>query len=187
MRAPDRNPSSPQQALAVIDERSEFVTESGCKLWTAATKAAGYGHVVYQGKLWAAHRLAWFLERGPIPPKMVVMHKCDTPSCVNTNHLRLGTQRDNVLDMVKKGRGGQPVGAECHKAKLTEAQVKEILVSNLSNSEISRQIGVHNATISAIRNGRSWRSVTGLPLHPKVAKKRIANAVGIGGDCNERP
>lgn len=50
------------------------------------------------------HRLVWIEENGPIPTGMCVLHKCDNPPCINIDHLFLGTQSDNIDDMVRKGR-----------------------------------------------------------------------------------
>lgn len=55
-------------------------------------------------KLWAVSRLAWTLRHGPIPDGMNVCHSCDHPACVRDNHHFLGTQQDNINDMVRKGR-----------------------------------------------------------------------------------
>ena len=51
-----------------------------------------------------AHKLVWEIERGPIPAGMKVLHKCDNPQCVRPSHLFLGTQADNVADMISKER-----------------------------------------------------------------------------------
>lgn len=79
-----------------------------CWPWLAAKAGGGYGVVRIDGVIHKAHRLAYELCIGPIPPGMVVMHTCDNPPCCNPSHLRLGTQRDNVLDMVAKGRMYMP-------------------------------------------------------------------------------
>jgi hypothetical protein len=70
-------------------------THGKCWLWTAGTLPAGYGR--FAGNL--AHRYSWRLHVGPIPAGMSILHKCDTPSCVNPRHLFLGTQQDNLADM----------------------------------------------------------------------------------------
>jgi hypothetical protein len=63
-----------------------------------------YPCITYKRKLWKAHRFSYWMFNGDIPEGMCVCHQCDNPSCVNPHHLFLGTQRDNVLDMHKKGR-----------------------------------------------------------------------------------
>ena len=78
---------------------------SGCLLWIAGTNHKGYGVLNLDGKALKAHRVAWAHRYGPIPPRLQVCHKCDVRSCINTDHLFLGTNRDNVLDMIRKGRG----------------------------------------------------------------------------------
>lgn len=50
-----------------------------------------------------AHRIAWVLEYNEDPGNSLVLHSCSNPTCVNPNHLRLGTQQDNVNDMVTAG------------------------------------------------------------------------------------
>ncbi len=85
---------------------SKRKTKRGCILWKGAINKQGYGQTV----LWlnneriAAHRLSYIINRGEFNRKLNVCHKCDNPSCVNPDHLFLGTAKDNVQDMIKKGR-----------------------------------------------------------------------------------
>lgn len=85
-----------------------FVPEpnSGCWLWVASLNVHGYGRFWEKGRHVMAHRLMWEIHRGPIPKGLVVLHRCDTPPCVNLEHLTLGTQTENVRDMFAKGRDG---------------------------------------------------------------------------------
>lgn len=80
------------------------VAESGCWIWTGTRLSAGYGVIRHEGKLVRAHRVSWEMNRGPIPEGKRVLHRCDVPFCVNPAHLFLGTQADNVSDMIAKGR-----------------------------------------------------------------------------------
>ncbi len=101
---------------------------SGCWLWTATKTKGGYGCASIEGGrkgIWTtAHRVSWVLFRGLIPKGLYVLHKCDNPSCVNPEHLFLGTQKDNMLDMVGKGRDkhnpatGKRNGAYTHPEKV---------------------------------------------------------------------
>src|SRR5262245_21374375 len=91
---------------AKVHKRQE---RDGCWEWTAHTTTTGYGQFRYQGRLWRAHRAAWLLACGPIPPGpghhgTVVMHRCDNRRCVRPQHLALGTQADKVADCKAKGR-----------------------------------------------------------------------------------
>ncbi len=83
-----------------------------CWIWKGGTSGSGYGQLRIQRKLrqksLLAHRVAWVLSQtDPIPPSIQVLHRCDNPRCVNPDHLFLGTQYDNMQDMIKKGRLGQ--------------------------------------------------------------------------------
>ena len=80
--------------------------ENSCWLWTGKLNPDGYGLIrpnPTKEKV-GAHRISWTLHNGPIPTGLCVLHKCDKPSCVNPDHLFLGTVQDNVDDMRIKGR-----------------------------------------------------------------------------------
>ncbi len=121
-----------------------------------------------------AHRVAWQLYVGPIPPGAEVMHKCDNPACVRfpvrgRGCLRLGTHADNMADMYAKGRSGpvrhperMPRGEAHGMAVLTSRKVRRIR-ARLANGEsvraLARAYAVDRGTITGIRDGRTWRHV----------------------------
>lgn len=81
-------------------------TKTGCWLWTASKDQNGYGKLpTERGKSPArAHRLSYSFFKGPILPKMYILHECDNPSCVNPDHLTMGTQADNMRAASKRNR-----------------------------------------------------------------------------------
>lgn len=89
-----------------ISERFVPEPNSGCWLWTGRVNASGYGifNGPDYGKTTSAHRTFWIRHRGEIPAGLWVLHRCDTPPCVNPAHLFLGTPLENTQDMLKKGR-----------------------------------------------------------------------------------
>lgn len=94
---------------APVDPAIRFwthVDKSGdCWIWTGARYALGYGAFGPKGTgAMGAHRYSWILAHGEIPAGMKVLHKCDVRCCVNPDHLFLGTQKDNIADMMAKGR-----------------------------------------------------------------------------------
>lgn len=83
------------------------VDKSGnCWIWKGALMPQGYGGFYLDStrRRGYAHRASWEITNGQIPPGMSILHSCDNRKCVNPSHLRIGTQRDNVYDMLSKGR-----------------------------------------------------------------------------------
>ena len=136
-------------------------TDSGCWLWRGAL-LGGYGYICggpNRGrKSMRVHRVSWILYRGEIPEGLCVCHKCDVRSCVNPDHLFLGTNNENMHDAFVKGRFAH--GERAHKAKLTEDAVRYIRsrVKRYGlNVELARKFGVKKDCIWKIRAGWSWK------------------------------
>lgn len=133
---------------------------SGCWLWAACADRLGYGQWRFDGRIQKAHRVAWQLYRAPIPNGLLVLHRCDVPSCVNPDHLWLGTQADNVADMIAKERqrhDRNPRGEHNGRAKLTESDVQAIRASSESQHVCARRFGVGSTAIANIRRGKRWK------------------------------
>ncbi len=126
----------------------------GCWIWQGYKDAGGYGRARFRGKLWKASRLAWrFAHKDP--GKKHVLHICDVRACINPEHLFLGTNADNVRDMLSKDR--QAKGARQGACKLTEKQVLQIRRAEGTQAEMSKKYGVSQVSISGIRLGKTWR------------------------------
>lgn len=147
---------------------------TGCWEWFAQQKS-GYGFIRAGGRdsqQILAHRASWLLFRGELPTGSVVMHKCDNRICVNPDHLDIGTQRDNMQDMVRKGRSGNrgkhgahAYGERQGSAKLTSEQAREIFLSKGLYHEIGARFGTTKHTVFRIKNRTQWRRATeGLTL-----------------------
>lgn len=132
---------------------------SGCFLWTGLYSDRGYGVIWDAGNHRRAPRVAWELERGPIPNGLHVCHRCDNRACVNVAHLFLGTHQENMADMVAKGRQQRQPGEKHPCALLTDAQALAILADPRSAREIAPVYGVSQSTISMLRCGRNWRHI----------------------------
>lgn len=145
-------------------------TES-CWIWTGYRMPFGHGQMHLNGRTVLVHRFSWELHKGPIPEGIEVCHNCpggDNPSCVNPDHLFLGTQADNMADAQKKGRiytGGanQAAYGEDHgMSRLTEEQVIDILSlrnQGLSYSKIANRYGFLSQSIGEICRGETWSHI----------------------------
>jgi hypothetical protein len=103
--------SYPLQFANLLD-RMSFNWNTQCWNWKLSKVRDGYGRVSYKGKLYLAHRLSLYLYGGITwdelqEPSRVVMHTCDNPMCINPNHLRVGSQLDNIMDRKLKRRSAK--------------------------------------------------------------------------------
>jgi len=127
-----------------------------CIEWTKSKSKKGYGKAWYKGKVWLAHRLAFLKTFGEFDTQLCVLHKCDNPSCVNPNHLFLGTNNDNVQDRKRKGRNANQVGHRSALAKLTIDQVNYIRESTKTCQQLADELNMSKAQINKIKNNRCW-------------------------------
>ncbi len=127
----------------------------GCWEWKAAIGGRGYGHYWFEGRPRPAHQVAFLLFKGPIAGGLFVLHKCDNRKCVNPAHLFLGTNAENMADMVSKRR--QAIGSKVSSSKLTESQIAAIRQDQRSQRRIGSEYGVSHTTIGQIKSGQIWR------------------------------
>ena len=134
-------------------------TAEGCWQWNGYKLPHEYGtFAVARCQMRLAHRVAWELTNGEIPEGMRVIHSCDNPSCVNPEHLRLGTAKDNTRDMLTKWRHAH--GERHPKTALTEEQVLAIrslrMSSDLSYAKIGNRFGVSATSVYKIVRRTRW-------------------------------
>lgn len=134
-----------------IQSKEECWNWGGCKIKT------GYGCVMLNGKIEKAHRVSYYLKHGDIPEDMYVCHTCDNPSCVNPDHLFVGTQKDNMQDMISKGRACDRKGTANPKNKFTEEQVIAIRNDDRPYSQIAKDYNTNKSRISEIKLYKTWR------------------------------
>jgi hypothetical protein len=112
--------------------------------------------------------VSWVIHNGPLPVGADILHTCDNPPCGNPEHLFPGTQADNIRDMIAKGRQSPASiaalrelwkrrGEDHSQAKLCEADILTIRGSSEKGRVLAKRFDVHEATISKIRNRRSWK------------------------------
>lgn len=162
-------------------DKVKLAAKGVCWEWQASTeKRNGYGKFGLSAGGWdRAHRVAWRLVHGPIPKGMFVLHTCDNPKCVNTNHLYLGTKKDNAQDRERRGRSnhavgvnhgrhthpGQTAGSKNGRAKLDERAVHGLLLRHfkqgMTKADLAREYGLSKTTVGHIVSGKLWPNVEG--------------------------
>lgn len=131
--------------LTDLPDRIDTIPETGCWLYSGAWTPAGYGLASIDGKRQMTHRASWRLHRGEIPTGAFVCHRCDTPACINPDHLFLGTHEENMADMRAKGRGNG-----WRKLSLEQRREVVALASTRSQGQLSREYGVSRACIQQV-------------------------------------
>lgn len=148
---------------------TKYIAEpmSGCWLWIGARTQAGYGRLARNHKFFLAHRISRQISCGDVRPGHLVCHSCDTPSCVNPEHLWVGTPEENTRDCMSKGRlkPGRLLGEDASSSKLTDVTVLEIVKlhsEGTSCPDLARAFGVSRNTIGRVLNGETWSQVSGI-------------------------
>lgn len=155
-----------QHYFPSLEERlwNRVVKTQDCWEWQGKKLPRGYGLIrAGRGKertMLLVHRLSWeFSNKMSVPKGLWVLHRCDNPSCVNPDHLFIGTPKDNSQDMIRKGRQGTKTnyGEKNGSSKLTQAQVDEIRNRlDIKPSLFAHKYGVSKNCIYRIRNNQNW-------------------------------
>lgn len=152
LRQPIVTPKKVRKARPVIDrfvEKISHITKRDCWIWGSSLyRDKKYGRFSNKkGFSPSAHRASWELFRGPIPQGLNVCHHCDTPLCVNPDHLFLGTDKDNMQDMIRKKRWNLPL-------RLTDDQVRAIRKDTRNYKQVAHDYNVTPNYINDLRSRR---------------------------------
>lgn len=134
--------------------------DNDCWNWIGRKDRDGYGGVILNGKNIRGHRLSYAYFNNVTVKSLegfLVCHKCDNPSCVNPDHLFLGTVKDNLMDARDKGRAF--VGEKNNKAKLKSLDIPIIRNDSRKHAIIAKDYNVTRATISNIKRRSTWKHI----------------------------
>jgi len=149
-----------------MDKVSVPFKKNECWEWNAFKNKKGYGQIMYRdlGNV-AAHRFSYLLFVGDFEQKKIICHKCDNPSCVNPNHLFVGTHGDNMRDKIKKGRAKNPplnLGVKHHLSKVNPDIVKEIrylFSQGATQTSLATKFSLHISSMHNICRNKTWKNV----------------------------
>jgi len=149
-------------------EKVDINNKEDCWEWKFSLRA-GYGAFKLKGKLYSAHRIAYFLNYGDIPEALFVCHKCDNRKCCNPNHLWVGTYLDNIEDMIRKGRNSPLTGCDpdnwnygeksptASTTNKTAWEIRDLYLNKIySQKELSKKFNLSKFTIYRIVNNKAY-------------------------------
>ncbi len=137
-----------------VDKTSSL---TGCWLWLGKPRPDGYGQLGINGERWLTHIYSWFLAYGTRPTQFL-LHSCDNPPCVNPDHLREGTQKENIQDAVVRRRIAY--GERHGRSVLKEWQAKsviEMVKQNIAVKNIAQTLNITESPVYLIKNNTTWR------------------------------
>jgi DNA-binding NarL/FixJ family response regulator len=148
----------------------DIKSKDECWPWMKGKTRMGYGTFWHEGKSMRANRLALIFS-GDLPPyeSALSLHSCDNPSCCNPNHLRWGTQAENMSDTVLRKRA--PFGERGGNASIKEETAEKIMkmrVDGFIVPEIAESLGLSNALVMGVYTGRSWSYLHGVNGNPTL-------------------
>ena len=150
---------SPKERIIM---NSAIDTNTDCWIFIGNRVKNGYGQICINGKIGIAHRHSYVAFKGDIPGGLLVCHKCDNPSCVNPEHLFIGTHQDNSDDKIKKGRHNAAKGEKHYKSKLSATDViniRSMAKDGLTENEIAKKFNIGRGAVSSIKRRQCWKHI----------------------------
>jgi hypothetical protein len=132
-----------------------------CLLWTGGTGSTGYGQFKYKGKIIASHRFSWMMKHNiQVPEEISMSHTCDTPACCNPLHLFPSSHKENMHDMIIKGRKVCQKGENNSQSRLTWDDVEIIREARKMGYKLKDIAGTFNISIPYLKeilSNRAWK------------------------------
>lgn len=180
-----RNVSAEDRFWSKVDKNSEVFGDDGqyptkCWIWTANKNPEGYGGFKLDGKERLAHRVSYLFANGEFDANLLVCHKCDMPSCVNPQHLFLGTPQDNSDDMISKGRDATRKGSDAVLTEQRVIRIRRLVKEGIPTEELSKEYGVCEAAIKNAIKAKSWSHVCGMRRFIFVRSQDVSGVSGEG-------
>ena len=147
-------------ALPMPERFWNYTKKDGdCLAWTGCIRKDGYGAFQLNSKSHLAHRIAYQLSSGEDHIALCVLHKCDNRKCVKPSHLFLGSQKDNIADMVSKQRQKGAVGEKHPNSKLNDMDILAIRNSSKGSAILAADYDVARCTIHRIKSRKAWSHI----------------------------
>jgi HNH endonuclease len=135
---------------------------NGCLNWIGGKDPEGRGQFKIREKQFRAPRIAYYLAAGNLSSDVMVLHSCDNPSCCNPDHLRTGSQFENMADVTRRKRWKR-AGTSNGRCRLDEAKVREIRAlrkGGMTLTSIGQKFGITFSTVHSICIGKLWKHIT---------------------------
>lgn len=160
--------------MANIRKIAWKVDEKGCWVCTShSLKGGGYPAIQKDHVRKRISHVMYEKHYGTIPKGLIICHHCDNPSCINPEHLFVGTHMDNAIDKMNKGRQSRLKGENAPRVKLTDSIIIEIRNSKVTSAELMKKYNISHSQIVRIRNGDAWGHIGGNILTKGENRKGI--------------